>query len=256
MDNVSYSFLVSTLAGLSTMLGSFLIFIKKADNRILAGSLAFAAGVMITVSLTDLIPSSFGLFSKTYFSVFAVLLLLTFFVVGVILSMLIDKYLPDEEISKQITNKPKNQLYRVGIFSMIAIILHNIPEGIATFMASSVNRSLGLSLALAISLHNIPEGISISIPIYYATKSRKKAFFSTFISGVSEPLGALLAYLFLSPFINDVLMGCLFAIIAGIMIHISVYELLPTARKYNLAKIISSFFLLGVTFMLISHFLF
>lgn len=139
---------------------------------------------------------------------------------------------------------------------MFAIILHNIPEGIATFMASSVNKSLGLSLALAISLHNIPEGISISVPIYYATNSKKKALFSTFLSGISEPFGALLAYLFLSPFINDLLMGCLFAMIAGIMIHISVYELIPTAKKYKVPKIVRMCFILGATFMFISHFLF
>lgn len=255
MDNISYSFLVSSLAGLSTMFGSFLIFFKKTDHKILSGSLSFAAGVMITVSLTDLIPSSYDLISKTYFSVFSILLLLTFFVVGVILSMLIDKYLPDGQDPSQ-KHKTKNQLYRVGIFSMFAIILHNIPEGIATFMASSVNKSLGLSLALAISLHNIPEGISISVPIYYATNSKKKALFSTFLSGISEPFGALLAYLFLSPFINDLLMGCLFAMIAGIMIHISVYELIPTAKKYKVPKIVRMCFILGATFMFISHFLF
>lgn len=237
------------------MLGSFLIFFKKTDNRILTGSLSFAAGVMITVSLTDLIPSSYELLSKTYFSVFAILLLLTFFVVGVILSMLIDKYLPNPE-NNQPKKKTNNNLYRVGLFSMFAIILHNIPEGIATFMASSVDRGLGLSLALAISLHNIPEGISISVPIYYATGNKKKALFSTFLSGISEPFGALIAYLFLSPFINDILMGCLFSIIAGIMIHISIYELLPTAKKYKYPTILGIFLVLGALFMAISHFLF
>jgi len=249
MDNVSYSFLVSSLAGLSTLLGSFLIFVKQGSNKLLSGSLSFAAGVMVTVSLIDLIPSSYGLLTNSFFSGFAILLLLTFFVIGVILSMLIDKYLPDTEYTG-------NSLYRVGIFSMLAIILHNIPEGIATFMASSVNRSLGLSLALAISLHNIPEGISISVPIYYATKSKRKALLYTFISGISEPFGAVLAYLFLSPFMNDILMGFLFAMIAGIMIHISIYELLPTARKYQFPKIMVIFSLLGAIFMSVSHFLF
>lgn len=252
LNNIAYSFLVSSLAGLSTLLGSFLIFFKKTDNKILAGSLSFAAGVMITVSLTDLIPSSYALLTTKFFPIFAILLLLVFLVIGIILSMMIDKYLPSDDGP---INMNKN-LYRVGIFSMLAIILHNIPEGIATFMASSVDRSLGLSLALAISLHNIPEGISISVPIYYATKSKKKALFSTFISGISEPLGAVLAYLFLSPFISDMMMGCLFSMIAGIMIHISVYELLPTASKYKLPKILIIFLMLGIAFMSISHFLF
>ena len=123
-------------------------------------------------------------------------------------------------------------------------------------MASNVDRSLGLSLALAISFHNIPEGISISIPIYYATKSKKKAFWYTLISGLSEPFGALLAYLFLSPFMNDIIMGCLFAIIARIMMHIAYYELLPTSLSYNIKKITIITFIVGVIFMLVSHFVF
>lgn len=232
------------------MIGTVLILFNKTSNKILVGSLSFASGVMITVSLTDLIPSSYELLTTTYFSIFAILLLLTFFTVGIIFSMLVDKYLPED--NSFVNNK---SLYRVGIFSMIAIILHNIPEGIATFLSSSVDMNLGLSLALAISLHNIPEGISISVPIYYATKSKKKALFYTFISGISEPFGALLAYLFLSPFISDTLMGCLFAFIAGIMIHIATYELIPTARKYKSEKNIILYFSLGVITMLISHFI-
>ncbi len=248
MSNIEYSFLISSLAGLSTLFGSFLIFCRKTSSKVLAGSLSFAAGVMITVSLTDLIPSSYGLLSQTFFPVFAILLLATFFVVGMLFSMLVDKYLPED--------KGKSGLYRVGIFSMIAIILHNIPEGIATFMASNVDRTLGLSLALAISFHNIPEGISISVPIYYATKSKKKALFYTFLSGISEPFGALLAFLFLSPFMNDIVMGCLFAIIAGIMMHISLYELLPTSKSYRVRNVTLVCLLIGSLFMIVSHFLF
>ena len=139
---------------------------------------------------------------------------------------------------------------------MLAIIIHNIPEGIATFMATNSNIMLGISLTIAIALHNIPEGISISIPIYYATNSRFKAIFYTFISAISEPFGALLTYLFLSNFINDRIMGCLFGIIAGIMIHISLYELLPTANSYNKKGIMFLFFIIGVLFMIINHFVF
>ncbi len=246
MNNVEYSFLVSFLAGLSTLLGSSFIFFNKTSTKILVGSLSFAAGVMITVSLTDLLPSAYGLISNLYFPTFAILLIMTAFVVGINFSSMIDKYLPEE--------KGQSNLYRVGIFSMIAIILHNIPEGIATFIASSADRNLGLSLALAISLHNIPEGISISVPIYYATKSKAKAFFYTLLSGLSEPLGAILAYLFLSPFINDFLMGFLFSIIAGIMVHISIFELLPTSSSYQNKKLTILFFIIGCAFMLLSHF--
>lgn len=131
-----------------------------------------------------------------------------------------------------------------------------MPEGIATFMATNSDMMLGISLAMAIALHNIPEGISISIPIYYATNSKLKALFYTFISGISEPFGALLTYLFLNNFINDRIMGFLFGVIAGIMIHIALYELLPTAKSYNNKKIVYLFFIIGIIFMTINHFIF
>ena len=190
MNNITYAFLLCSLAGLSTMLGCIVIFIKNKSNKILIASLAFAAGVMTTVSITDLIPESLH-YLKTYlFSFPRIIVMLICICIGIILSMTIDKYLPE--------NKANNsKLYRVGIISMLAIILHNIPEGIATFMTSSTNIKIGLSLSIAIALHNIPEGISISMPIYSSTKSKSKAILYTFISGFSEPIGSLIAYLFL-----------------------------------------------------------
>lgn len=165
--------------------------------------------------------------------------------------MLIDKFLPSND-NKNISNK---KLYRLGLVSMLAIIMHNIPEGVATFLSSSTNMSLGLSLALAISFHNIPEGISIAIPIYFSTKSRLKAFLYTLISGLSEPLGAILAYLFLSNIINNFIMSIILAMIAGIMIHISIYELLTESLSYEKRRLTFIFFSIGFIFMLISHFL-
>ncbi len=205
---------------------------------------------MITVSFTDLIPESLNLFSNKYVIFFSIILLLVGINIGLILSFLIDKYLPDNKFGKD------NKLYRVGIFSMIAIILHNIPEGMATFMASNANISLGISLTIAIALHNIPEGISISVPIYYATNSKIKAILYTALSGLSELFGAIITYLFLKPFINDTIMGLLFAIIAGIMLHIAIYELLPTSLKYNNKRMTIILFLIGIVFMLTNHFLF
>lgn len=251
-SNTSLAFLLTCLAGFSTMFGTFFIFLKnRKENNIITSSLSFAAGVMITVSLTDLIPEAITLFSHAFMKVPSLLLMSICVVIGIIFSMLIDKYLPDtpKEISKK-------KLYRIGLISMLAIILHNIPEGIATFMATSQDTKLGISLALAIALHNIPEGISISIPIYYATKNKISALSLTFLSGISEPFGALLAFLFLRPFINDTIMGALFAMIAGIMMHIATYELLPTALQYQQKKRSVCFFLIGIVFMLISHFLF
>lgn len=246
MNNVMYSLLVSFFAGLATMFGSVFIFFKKTDKRILISSLAFAAGVMICVSFTDLLPSSFNMLNSIYQEFMCVLLMMTFFCLGVVLSMLIDKYLPDNSCSN-------NNLYRVGLISMLAIILHNIPEGIATYMASSTDIKLGITLAIAISLHNIPEGISISVPIYYATSSRLKSLSYTFISGISELFGAVLACLFFSRYINDFFMGCLFSLIAGIMIHISIYELIPTSFSYKKNSITIIFIILGFIFMFFSH---
>lgn len=237
-------FLLTTLAGLSTMIGTILIFIFKRKNKfVILASLSFAAGVMLVASIFDLIPESFSLLSGTFKIFPAILILLIFLNIGIIISFTINKYLPDTS---------NDELYRVGVVSMLAIIIHNIPEGIATFMAGCSDSKLGITLTLAIALHNIPEGISISVPIYYATKSKKKALLYTFISGLSELFGAVITSLFLKPFINDVTMGCLFSVIAGIMINISIYELLLSSFKYNKLKSSILFLMIGMCFMLIS----
>jgi len=248
MNQVTYAFLITTLAGLSTMIGSIIIFYKKKTDNIITSSLSFASGVMLCVSVTDLIPESINLLKENFYIFPTIIISLIFIVVGIIISMTIDKYLPE--------NKNNGNLYRVGIISMLAIILHNIPEGIATFMASNTDLKLGISLAIAIALHNIPEGISISVPIYYATNSRLKALGYTFLSGISELVGAIITYLFLSKLINPIFMGMLFSIIAGIMTHISIYELIPTSLNYNNKKLSIVSFLIGIGVMLVNHFIF
>ena len=240
--DTSYSFLITTFAGLSTLIGTILIFFKfKNPNKIIVSSLSFASGIMFTISLLDLLSESLKLFNKKYTFLISLNLFLIFFILGVILSKLINKLVPE-----------KDGLYKVGIISMIAIIIHNIPEGILTFVTSSVNKKLGLSLAFAIAMHNIPEGISISIPIYYSTKSFKKAFLYTFVSAISEPFGALIAYLFLQNLINNTFIAILLSIVSGIMIYISIFELLPQAKKYNEDKLLYLFFIIGVIFMTIN----
>ena len=250
MSNIEYSFFITSFAGLSTLIGALLIFFKfKNTDRVVSASLAFASGVMLTVSITDLIPSSIRGLLKIYYLFPTILIELIFIILGIVISTLINKYIPDIS-SKEISNKG---LFKVGLISMIAIILHNVPEGIATFMTSTKDIQLGLSLALAITLHNIPEGISISVPIYYSTKSKIKAFLYTFLSGISEPIGAVIAYLFLAPYMNDTIMSILLSIIAGIMISISMYELIPASLKYNDTKRTTKYFLIGSVFMLICH---
>ena len=244
MGQSTFAFLLSTLAGLSTLLGTiFIIFQPKNKESILITSLSFAAGVMLTVSISDLLPSSIASLSQTFYIIPSMIICMIGFVIGVITSMTIDDKLPDQQ----------NHLKRVGIISMFVIILHNIPEGIATFLTSNTNTSLGITLTIAIALHNIPEGISISVPIYYATKSRFQAFIYTLISGLSEPFGAILAALFLSHWISSTMMGLLYAFIAGIMTHIALYELLPTSWNYHQFKKTIWAFLIGILIMINSH---
>ena len=237
------AFILTTLAGLSTLLGTIPIFIKTKNITIKA--LSFAAGVMITISIIELIPESIKYLNNTFKIIPAIIIMSIFLVIGIILSMTIDKCINDRE----------GELYKVGIISMIAIILHNIPEGIATYLSTENNFKLGLSLTIAITFHNIPEGISIAVPLYYATKSRGKALLYALFSALSEPLGALLAYLFLNKIINNNIMGILLSLIAGIMIQISIYELLPTSFNFKNKKLTIIYLLIGILFMIFNHLL-
>lgn len=251
MTNVLYAFILSFLAGISTVIGALVIlFDKKKNNKTVVISLSFAAGVMMCVSLTDLLPNSFGMISSSNALFPKIILSLIFMTFGIIISMLIDKYLPDNS-----ENADNKGLYKIGIISMVAIVLHNIPEGIATFITSTNNLKLGLTITIAIALHNIPEGISIAVPIYHATNNKLKAFLYALLSGMSEVIGSILAYLFLAPLINDHVMKALYAIIAGIMIHISVYELIPGAYKESTLKSVLKYFLIGFGVMILSHLL-
>ena len=239
MENTTVALTLSLIAGLSTIIGSIFIFFKK-DKSILLNSFAFAAGVMITVSLIDLIPESFSYLSTYYYPFPALLFVLICFVIGVLISSFIDYYIPEN-----------NPIYKIGIISLIAIIMHNIPEGMATFIASNTDIKLGITLTIAIALHNIPEGITIALPIFYSTKSRKRALLYTTIAGLSEFFGALITCIFLKDYITYKFMGYLLAIIAGIMIQISFYELLPEVWKTRQKRGIL-YFLLGSIIMFLS----
>ena len=239
MENTTVALTLSLIAGLSTIIGSIFIFFKK-DKSILLNSFAFAAGVMITVSLIDLIPESFSYLSTYYYPFPALLFVLICFVIGVLISSFIDYYIPEN-----------NPIYKIGIISLIAIIMHNIPEGMATFIASNTDIKLGITLTIAIALHNIPEGITIALPIFYSTKSRKRALLYTTIAGLSEFFGALITCIFLKDYITYKFMGYLLAVIAGIMIQISFYELLPEVWKARQKRGIL-YFLLGSIIMFLS----
>jgi len=230
--------IISLIAGLSTIIGYFSIYIKGEKNKIISSFLAFSAGVMIALSVIDLLPSSLEYLNESnniYISIFYSAI---FFSIGMFTSLLIDKI-----------NNKKEGLYKTGIISMIGIILHNIPEGIATYVLSTIDIRLGILLGVAIILHNIPEGIGIAIPIFYSTKSKTKTLLYVIIAGLSEPFGAVISLLFLSKYINIITLAFIYSLIAGLMIYIGYFELYKTSRKYN--KNVKNFTFLGAIFILI-----
>jgi ZIP family zinc transporter len=242
---VLFAFGLTLFAGLSTGIGSALaVFAKTTNTRFLAASLGFSAGVMIYVSMIEIFVKARDALVSAVGAAQGYLLTTVAFFGGIILIALIDKLVPSyqnpheargvEEIptGDSETIKKKN-LHRMGLFSALAIAIHNFPEGLATFVGGLQDPALGLSIAVAIAIHNIPEGIAVSVPLYYATGSRKKAFGLSFLSGLSEPVGAMIGYFLLLRYFNEFVFGILFALVAGIMVFISLDELLPTAEKYG-----------------------
>ncbi len=241
--NVLYALGLTVFAGLSTGVGSLMAFMaKKFNPKFLAGALGFSAGVMIYVSLVEIFVKAKDSLSASYGEKTGYWYTVISFFIGIGIIALIDKLIPSFENPHEISNinhfdnAPKNddkRLLRMGMFSALAIGIHNFPEGLATFMGALTDPALGISIAVAIAIHNIPEGIAVSAPIYYATKSRKKAFWLSFLSGIAEPVGALLGYFLLRSVFNDATFGVIFAGVAGIMVYISLDELLPTAEEYG-----------------------
>ncbi len=243
---VLLALLITLLAGLATGIGSALAFFTKTTNtRFLAIALGFSAGVMIYISMVEIfftaqekLVDELGKGRGNWVNVMA-------FFGGIVFIGLIDRLVPSSENphevkkvedldeEKNLELKKKIKLKRLGMFTALAIAIHNFPEGMATFFAALSDLSIGIPIAIAIAIHNIPEGIAISVPIYYSTGSRRKAFIYSFLSGLAEPLGAIIGFLVLGPFMNDVVFGITFASIAGIMIFISFDELLPAAREYG-----------------------
>jgi len=244
--------LVSTIAGLSTMLGSLVIFFKFKEsniNKFITGALAFSLAIMIGISITDLIPESTYTLLQDYGINKGIICSLIFFILGIVLIKFLNKLI------NQYENK-KSDLYKLGILNMLALILHNFPEGIATFMSSYKDIGIGIKLSLAIALHNIPEGISIAVPIYYATRSKKQAIMKTFLSGIAEPIGALVAYIFLSKYITNSLISIILILVGGIMITLAIDVILPKAKQYKLKGYLYLGFILGVILILFNYFVF
>lgn len=242
--------IITTIAGLSTVIGGCIVFFKiKNKEKFISFCLSFSLSVMITISIIDLLPSSFIELNSNFSLIKSIIITVVLFMIGAILVSILDRNIK--------VNKSKDSnLFKLGILNMIALMLHNFPEGIATFMTSYSDLSIGISLSLAIMMHNIPEGISIAVPLYYSTGKKGRGILYTFISALAEPLGAIVAFLFLKQYINMLTISYVLIIVAGIMITISINELYPEAIKYNERKQIKLGMLLGVVVILINHFLF
>lgn len=247
--NVVYSLLISSFAGISTLLGGLVVNLKFKDkNSFIAFALSFSLSVMISLSIFELLPDSFITLSSRFGLLVGIIFTTVMFLVG--------KFLVTKINKKLALLQNKDNLYRVGLLSMIALMLHNFPEGIATFMASYNDLSAGISLGIAIMLHNIPEGISISVPIYYATGSKKRGVIYSLISGLAEPLGAILAFIVLKNYINDITIALVLVIVAGIMITISINEMLPEVNSYNKKNISILGMIIGVILVIVNLLLF
>ena len=245
MSPIALAFVVTICAGLATGIGSLLAFTATpANKKFLSFALGFSAGVMLYVSFVEILQKSIVSLSAASGSDQGGYLYATLgFFGGVAIIALIDKFVdfdhgnPHEAHTVREMDDPelieKNKLLRMGLFTALAIAIHNFPEGLATFIATYEEPAVGIAIAIAIAIHNIPEGIAVSIPVYHATGSRVKAFWYSFASGLAEVVGALIGYFILLQFFNDYVFGIIFAGVAGIMVFISLDQLLPTAQRYG-----------------------
>jgi ZIP family zinc transporter len=255
--NVGIALVLTAIAGLSTGIGSAIAyFIRKPKIVYLSFSLGVSAGVMIYISFMELLPEATETVGE-YWGLAA-------FFIGIGIIALIDMLIPEPENPHEfagidepaVVHKENSHLMRTGLLMALAIGLHNFPEGLATFASALGNLKLGVFIAIAIAIHNIPEGIAVSVPIFYATGNKNKAFFYSFLSGLSEPVGAIVGYLILLPFLTPVFLAGLMAFVAGIMIYISLDELLPMAHRYGhghlvIAGIVTGMFIMAVSLLLL-----
>lgn len=266
---------LTVFAGMATGIGSLIAFAaKRSHYRFLSVSTGFSAGVMLYVSFVEIFYKGTDELVKVYGDYWGHWINVASFFGGILLIGVIDNLIPSAENPHEMHSEEERapllddnapypdfgavrssatqirdmhdhqmddrKLMRMGMFTAFAIAIHNFPEGLATFLAALQDPTLGVAIAIAIALHNIPEGVSVSVPIFYATGNRKKAFVYSFLSGLAEPVGAVIAYLGLMFFLGGDsgvippdIMGILFGGVAGIMVYISLDELLPTSRAYG-----------------------
>jgi ZIP family zinc transporter len=240
-QNVWLAFVLTAIAGLSTGIGSAIAFFLQRSNKgFLAASLGFSAGVMIYISFVEIFPAAQELLAARYGEKGGMWITILGFFGGMAIIGVIDYFVPsyanphDAVLAEEVETRSHDAtLKRLGILTALAIGIHNFPEGIVTFFSTLSSATVGISIAVAVALHNIPEGIAVSVPIYYSTGSRTRAFWLSMLSGVSEPIGAIVAYVLLRAFLADHLVGIVFAAVAGIMVFVSLDQLIPNAKKYG-----------------------
>ena len=262
------AFAVTLFAGLATGIGSTIaLFTKTTNKSFFAHSMGISAGVMIYLSFAEILPKATGYIQSETGSVEAAAIAAGALIGGMVLMALIDAVVPSganphENTQVELlgsTQTPiegigvENQrLLKMGVFLALAIAIHNFPEGLATFLLVLDDPEIGIALAVAVAMHNIPEGIAVSVPVYYATKSRLKAFRLSFLSGLAEPAGAVIGYLILAPFLSDFLLGVIFAAVAGVMTFLAIDTLLPTAKNSARGHLTVYGFMLGMSVMALS----
>ncbi|MDD3107983.1 MAG: zinc transporter ZupT [Alistipes sp.] len=259
-NTIFFAFILTLCAGLATGIGSGIAFFANHTNKkFLSFSLGVSAGVMIYVSFVEILHGAQIGLDEILGGRLGKLVCAAAFFGGMMFSALIDKLVPSQEnphearpLESMARGRGDQKLIRTGVLTALIVGIHNFPEGIATFMAAVDSPQIGIAIAVAIAIHNIPEGIAISVPVYFATQSRRRAFWYSFLSGLAEPVGAIVGYFILYPFLTPLLLHCIFAVIAGIMVFISVDELLPAAEEYGEHHISIYGLLTGMAVMAIS----
>jgi ZIP family zinc transporter len=260
-SQIFIAFLLTAIAGLSTGIGGAIALLaKKTNKNFLSLSLGFSAGIMLYISFMEMMPTALAELTQDFGSKTGTLYLILAFFAGIILINIIDFVIPENvnphEAHGVEEMQGKTNLKRTGILIAISIAIHNFPEGIATFTSALTSLDIAIPITVAIAIHNIPEGIAVAVPIYHASGSRKKAFWYSLLSGMAEPVGALLAFLFLANFWTSTLQGIVLAVVAGIMVFISLDELLPAAEKYGKHHLSITGVVFGMLVMALTLFLF
>ena len=271
MNDVMFAFALTIIAGLATGIGGIIVLFSKADNKkFLSICLSFSAGVMLYIAFAEIFLEALEMLEYEFGGENGLLIATVAFFAGIVVMAVIDKFIPHDDHDEkalgliepasnrnkqfEMRNKEDKELKQTGVMATVAIAIHNFPEGIITFIAALYDPALGVAIAIAIIIHNIPEGIAMAAPIYHATGSKKKAFLVSLGAGLTEPIGALIAWLFISNIFDDIegLFGIPFAVVGGIMVYVAIHTLLPAAQKYGKHHVVMKWLFLGMAVMALS----